>query len=307
MRSGMRWWGVLFWGVLAWSTAALGEEPSGPGDIQGYTVPGRNPDSATPWEFFLGHAAHRLIAYMYGVNHPDNTVYYNTEPIRTIITDTGLGDPSVLRPDERNLRPDIADITELLLFEIKPRNAQGLQDGLRDVELYLNALNRAMTHGGAFSRGMNFQGETLIRFAQGQYIWRLEWWTTQPGLIQYRWTRSQQRFESEAAAYEAGEWVNLTEQELRQYGGWVGQAVEGLVARREQLSTIRGSVGVVVDTMGTVATLFFSSVVLDRMGPRTGSQQPPSQTGGQLIPLPIRPSSLPRPVRIPAAASQTFH
>lgn len=37
---------------------------------------------------------------------------------------------------------------------------------------------------------MNFKGEILIRFAQGQYIWRLEWKTTEPGVVQYRWTRS---------------------------------------------------------------------------------------------------------------------
>ncbi len=39
-----------------------GESP-GP-SVQGYNVPGRNPNSQMPWEFFLGNAAHRLIAYL---------------------------------------------------------------------------------------------------------------------------------------------------------------------------------------------------------------------------------------------------
>lgn len=40
-----------------------GGESSSP-DVQGYKVPGRKPDSQLPWEFLLGHAAHRLIAYI---------------------------------------------------------------------------------------------------------------------------------------------------------------------------------------------------------------------------------------------------
>ena len=62
----------------------LGGEPTGP-VVRGYTVPGRNPDSRMPWEFFLGNAAHRLIAHMYKVNHPDNRVHYNTDTIDKIV------------------------------------------------------------------------------------------------------------------------------------------------------------------------------------------------------------------------------
>ncbi|PTL81786.1 hypothetical protein [Vitiosangium sp. GDMCC 1.1324] len=243
---------------------------------------------------------------MYGVNHPDSEVYYNTETIKTILTKTGLGDTSHLRPDECNLRPDITDVFILNLFEIKPWNDQGLQEGREEARTYLAALNRTILVGRRFTGGTDFQGEILIRFAQGQYIWRLEWRTNEPGVVQYRWTHSRQRFESEAAAYEAGQWVTLTEQEMRQYGGWVGQAVEGLVSRRERLATFSGAVGLVIEVVGTTATGFFSGAILGRMGSGTGAQQPPNQGGGQVIPFPARPPPTAAPAQVPAAAGMSL-
>jgi hypothetical protein len=278
-----------------------GGEAPGPA-VRGYNVPGRNPNSEMPWEFFLGNASHRLIAYIYGVKHPGNQVYYNTATIKFILETERLGDTSRLRPDERSLRPDITDVFVRSLFEIKPWNEQGLQEGREEARAYLAALNRALLAGRPFTGGRDFSGEILIRFAQGQYIWRLEWRTTEPGVVQYRWTRSQQRFESEAAAYEAGQWVELTKEEMRQYGGWVGQAVEGMVSRREQLATFSGAVGIVIEVAGTAATAFFSGAIFGRMGSGTGAQQPPAQGGGQVIPFPARPPSTAPPAQVPAAA-----
>lgn len=132
---------------------------------------------------------------MYSVNHPQSVAYFNTKTISEILTDTGIGDSSLLPQSERNLRPDITDITKRSVFEIKPWNAQGLQEGRWEVQVYIAVLNR----------------------------------TAAP---RYRWTRSQRRFASERAAYEAGQWVDLTEEEMQQYGGWVGQAVEEMVRRQ---------------------------------------------------------------------------
>jgi hypothetical protein len=282
-----------------------GGEPTGPA-VRGYNVPGRNPNSQAPYELFLGNAAHRLIAYMYKVNHPGNEAFYNTETISEIVRQGEIGDLSRLLENERNLRPDITDVTALYVFEIKPWNAQGLEEGRREVQIYLAALNRAMAPKRSFSGGTDFQGEILIRFAAGQYIWRLEWKSTEPGVVQYRWTRSQQRFESEAAAYKAAQWVDLTVEEMRQYGGWVGQAVEGLVSRREKLATFSGAVGVVIDIVGEVATAFFSGVILEQMSSGPGAQQPPTQGGGQVIPFPARPTPTAPPARVPAAAGMSL-
>jgi len=255
------------------------------------------------WKLFFGNAAHRMIAFMYGVRHPDNEAYYNTETLRAILTKRGIGDASRLLPDERKICPDITDVSSRKLFEIKPWNEQGLQEGREEARRYLTALNRALSSGRPFTGGTEFQGEILIRFAKGEYIWRLEWRTTEPGVVQYRWTRSQQRFESEAEAYKAGEWVELTEQEMRQYGGWVAQAMEGMISRREKLATFSGAVGIVIEVVGTLATGFFSGAILGQMGSGTGAQQPPTQGGGQVIPFPPRPPPTTPPVRVPAAAS----
>ncbi|WP_095975627.1 hypothetical protein [Melittangium boletus] len=257
-----------------------------------------------PWAFFLGNAAHRLIGYMYGLNYPQNRVFYNTRTISEVLADRGIGDPSRLLKNERNLRPDIIDLSSRNLFEIKPWNDQGLREGRQEAQAYLAALNRSVLIGGTFNAGTDFRGEILIRFARGQYIWRLEWQTTEPGVVQYRWTRSRQRFEFEAAAYEAGQWVELTEQEMREYGGWVGQAVEGMISRREQLAIISGAVGIVIEVMGNAATGFFSGVLLGRMGSEI--HHPPAQGGGQVIPFPARPPPAPPSAQVPAAAGMSL-
>jgi hypothetical protein len=284
--------------VLALSSGPFeGGDPFGQA-TQSYNVPGRSPDSEMPWEIFLGNAAHRLIAYMYGVRHPGHEVYFNTVSILMIIRDSSLGDVSSLLPNERELRPDITNGTLRIVFEIKPWNDQGLQAGRSRLQLYLAALNRPLQLGKPFTGGLDFHGEVLIRFARGQYIWRLEWRTTEPGIVQYRWTRSQQRFESERAAYEARQWVDITEQEMQQYGGWVGQAIEGMVSRREQLATFSGAVGVCIDFIGDVAVGVFSGSLL---GGR-GAKQPPAQGGGQVIPFPTRPPAPAPPAKVPAAS-----
>ncbi|QRN95613.1 hypothetical protein JRI60_42250 [Archangium violaceum] len=188
-------------------------------------------------------------------------------------------------------------------FEVKPWNEQGLQEGREEARTYLAALNRAIPAGRRFMGGTDFEGEILIHFAGGQYIWRLQWKNPEPGVVQYHWTRSQQRFESQAAAYEAGQWVNLTEQEMRQYGGWVAQAVEGMVSRREKLATFSGAVGIVIEIIGNTATAVFWGAILGQMGSGTGGQQPPVQQGGQVILFPARPPpTAAPPAQVPAAA-----
>lgn len=270
--------------------------------MRGYHTPGRNPESQAPWEFFLGNAAHRLIAYMYKVQYPERIAYFNTKTLAGILQDARLGEPALLLPQESSLRPDITDLTIWRVFEIKPWNQQGLEEGRQELKLYLTALNRAMAPEQVqFSGGVDFHGEMLIRFAQGQYIWRLEWRTTEPGITQYRWTRSQQRFESAAKAADAGQWVTLTEEEMRQYGGWVGQAVEGMVSRRERLATVSGAVGLAIDILGEGAMVIITGAIFGRRNSSPGAL-PPAQGGGQVIPLPVRPATPIAPARVPAAA-----
>ncbi|WNG34281.1 hypothetical protein F0U61_12050 [Archangium violaceum] len=231
---------------------------------------------------------------------------YNTKSIKFIIDDTEIGDASLLLPNERELRPDITDFTLRSLFEIKPWDELALQEGREEARKYLAALNRAILSGRRFTGGTDFQGEILVRFEGGQYIWRLEWRNPESGVVQYKWTRSQQRFESQAAADKAGQWVELTESELRQYGGWVSQAVDGMVSSREKLATISGTVGMVIDLVGGVATTVLWGSIMGQMGAGTGARQPPTQGGGQVIPFPARPPPAAPPAQAPVAAGMSL-
>lgn len=263
--------------------------------LQGYKVPGRKPGSQVPWELFLGNASHRLIAYIYVTRYPTNNVYSNNTNIKTILEDTGLGDWSLLSENERAMRPDITDTGALYLFEIKPHHEKGLQEGLQKLQTYLLALNRTiMTPGNRFSGGKNFEGEILIQFAQGQYIWRLEWCTTTPGITQYRWTRSHERFDSSAAAYQSNQWVEISEQELKWHGGWVAQVVEGIVERRERIATLSGAIGIAIDIIGHVAMSVISS--------STSGERGTAQPGEKILSFPSKPSPTAPPVQLPKAS-----
>ncbi|MFY0583583.1 hypothetical protein ACN28S_63120 [Cystobacter fuscus] len=280
---------------------AAGGGPTGP-TVPSYNVPGRNPDSEMPWELYMGNASHRLIAMMYGVSHPGSRVYYNTKSIEFILDETEVGDSSLLLPNEREIRPDITDIELRSLFEIKPWNERALREGREEARKYLAALKRTLLSGRPFKGGTDFEGELLVRFAGGRYIWKLEWKNPEPGVVQYKWTRSQQPFESEIAALEAAQWVDITVDELRQYGGWVSQAVDGMLSRREKLATVSGTVGIVIDLVGGVATAVLWGSILGQMGAGPGARQPPAQGGGQVIPFPARPPPTVPPVQVPAAA-----
>ncbi|HYO57119.1 hypothetical protein [Archangium sp.] len=262
--------------------------------LQGYKVPGRKPDSQVPWELFLGNASHRLIAYIYGTRYPTRIVYYNNYNIKRILRDRGIGDWSLLSENEREMRPDITDISARAIFEIKPYTEKGLQDGSQEVQTYLLVLNRTVLPTDRFAAGEGFEGETLIQFAQGQYIWRLEWCTTTPGVTQYRWTRSHERFDSNAAAYKAAQWVEITEQELKQYGGWVAQAIEGMVDRRERLATLSGVIGVAIDVVGEVAMTVISTAMSGERGA--------AQSGGKVLPFPSKSPTTTPPVQLPKAS-----
>jgi hypothetical protein len=164
----------------------------------------------------------------------------------------------------------------------------------RTFHIYLAALNRAVQPNRRFSGGTGFHGEILVKFAQGSYIWRLEWRTTAPGVTQYQWTRSREPFDTALAAHEAAQWVEISEQELKQYGGWVAQAVEGMVDRRERLATIREAVGAAIHMMGGFAVLLISST--------QPANSPSGSAGGKVLPFPKRPLPVETPARLPAAS-----
>jgi hypothetical protein len=97
---------------------AGGETVSQP--TQGYNVPGRKPGSRMPWEFFMGNASHRLIAFKYGLDHPDNVAYYNNKSLKIIIRETGLGDSSLLGSGTGAQRPPAQGGGQVIPFPARP-------------------------------------------------------------------------------------------------------------------------------------------------------------------------------------------
>jgi hypothetical protein len=198
-----------------------------------YKAPGRKPGSKEPWALFLGDAAHEAITHVYGVYHPGNIVYYNSVNIRDIVRQERIGDDSRLQENERKLRPDITDISDRILFEVKPDNEEGLQEGRKQANQYLVALNRTIVSGDGFMGGTDFQGAILLQFERGLRVWRLEWHTPEPGVTLYRWKRSSGRHDTPKEAYLAKQWEDLPEEEIRWYKTVAEQVIEKVASGQE--------------------------------------------------------------------------
>lgn len=277
-----------------------GREPEGY-----YTSPGRPGNQ--PWAFFMGAAAHRLIAYHYGYTHPGNQVYTNFVDIPTILQQSGAGDPSRVSPSRQGLKPDITDTTTRQVFEIKPWNAEGLRQGREQVQEYQKGLNEGAPANRQFSLGTGVSGELGVRFARGVAAWRLTWQTTEPGVIQYRWQRLNARDEdirSFEEAYANNQWIDVTEAEMQQHAQALSQAVDQMVEHRETLERVSTVTGYVIDVVGTVATGFLSAALGSMMGGRAAPARPqprvaPAQPG---VAPPAAPPSVPSMPTAPPAA-----
>lgn len=88
--------------------------------------------------------------------------------------------------------------------------------------------------------------------------------------------------------------MEISEQELKKYGGWVAQAVEGMVDRRERLATLSGIIGVAIDIVGEVALVVISTAMPGERGE--------TQPGGKVLPFPSKPSTGAPPVPLPKAS-----
>jgi hypothetical protein len=89
-------------------------------------------------------------------------------------------------------------------------------------------------------------------------------------------------------------YMEISEQELKRYGGWVAQKVEEGVDRREGLATLSEAIGVAIDIVGEVAMIVISTA----MSGERGAAQP----GGKLLPFPSKPSPMAPPVQLPKAS-----
>lgn len=283
-----------------------GAEPEGY-----YTLPDRRANQ--PFSFFLGAAAHVAIAYHYHLRHQRHDTYFNVHTLGAILRRSGRGNPALLLPDERNLRPDITNATTREVFEIKPGlersdETERREEGRQQLQGYLGGLNRAAPENRPFRAGDGFSGELGIRFASGVAAWRLRWETTEPGVVQYRWERLNPKEETPEGyrqAYEQNLWIEVPESELHQNAEAVFNATEQLVSNRLFIMRVQEFFGIAIDIVGITATSVLSAALSSQISAGSARPQaPPQSGGGQVIPFPQRPAPQPPPVRLPAAVGQ---
>ena len=240
--------------LLIVTVSAHAADPPSDGKPRKITrLPGRNADSNEPWGAFLGKAAHLAIAHVYLKDHPDNDVFHNTIRILDIMRQPNIGDPSLLLREERDLRPDITDTCDRVLFEIKPDTATGPAEGRAQAQLYLRALNRALVSGRKFVGGTGLQGAHLIQFEAGLYVWQLSWRTPEPGVTLYRWRRSRDMHPTGEYALEANAWVEPSEEEIQQHEQMMQQVMQALLDQRPAPAEFCGQVLRVKDPVPWVA------------------------------------------------------
>jgi len=142
------------------------------------------PPGEQPIPFYIGNEAHRGIARNYVAAHAGDRVASNTVSLATsfrIFRELGqTPNAGALNSDELGLMPDIANLSRLHLYEIKPLAAQGL--GAAKATIYLGLFARAgvaMTLGPTNEPGT----EGGIPAPGGVYVF----WSPEPGVIVYQY------------------------------------------------------------------------------------------------------------------------
>src|SRR5262249_46636368 len=135
------------------SRAPSGESmPAGAGPMAGATMP--PPVEPGPWAppgdqpggFYIGNEVHKAIAIQYEGAHASDVVRSNYYPMSSILRTLGreLGhapNDAALSDAELGMKPDIANLTRLHLYEIKPASAQAL--GAAKAALHVGVFGRA--------------------------------------------------------------------------------------------------------------------------------------------------------------------
>ena len=147
-----------------------------------------SPPGNQPGGWYVGTAAHTAIAGVYQAAHPADQVFTNTAPIASILrlltkmeTNSG-GNIDALAKDERDRRPDIANMSRRHLYEIKPATAQA--EGAAQARMYLSIFAKAgieMTLGSSTEPG-TFGG---IPAPAGVFMFQ----SPEPGVITYEYRR----------------------------------------------------------------------------------------------------------------------
>ncbi|OJH36560.1 hypothetical protein [Cystobacter ferrugineus] len=222
---------------------ALGAQAEPPA----YKLPGRKPDSQEPWGAFLGKAAHLAIGRQYRVQHPASVVFLDPDNLSTIVGEGKLGNPKRLSKFVRLLRPDITDTDNLVLFEVKPDNEEGREEGREQAGRYLAALNEAVEPAKKLSGGTGFEGSLFLEFENGGALWHLSWRTPEPGVTLYRWSYRREKPHASWKERAAQKEEALPKEEAEQRGEMAEQAIRAAYEKGEWPSGFQGQVYLPVD------------------------------------------------------------
>jgi hypothetical protein len=204
------------------------------------------------------------------------------------------------------------------VFEIKASGPDNLVAGQTEVMRYLTAINRAVDPTDPFYLGRGFEGELGVKFADGFKTWELQWSTTAPGVIQYKWYKLGVKKEDEAKAeaygkaqaegrwvdltelkrlnavyqeaYTKRQWVELTDEDMQPYAEQLEQAVDMMVANRERIRATQNFVNVPMDIVGIVASSVLTAELSRLM---TGLTKPVPRIPPASVP--VTPSPAPAP------------
>jgi hypothetical protein len=234
-------WGLAcFLLVLVVAFAAQAQPPSS-------KLPGRKPGSREPWGAFLGKAAHLAMGSEYRVQHPLNRVFLDPATLSRIVKQGRLGTPERLSELVRLLRPDITDVDDLVLFEIKPDDEESRAEGREQAGRYLAALNEAVDPDKKLTGGTGFQGSLFLEFEDGGALWQLSWHTPEPGVTLYRWSYRRKQPQVSWKERAAQKEEELPREEIARHGELAEQAIRAAYEGGERPRGFQGQVYLPVD------------------------------------------------------------
>jgi RHS repeat-associated protein len=268
-------------------------DPTGLEADSPFEAPGRPGEQ--PFWFFLGHAAHWIIArdYKHARASMPNKVFTNTVPVKTILKESRIGDHTALTEREAAIRPDVTDTHDGVVGEIKPDTALGRQKGREQLAEQLAALNKTLKDTDQkFVAMQNYSGERVVAFAGGKYVWRLTW-KTDNGVILYKWQRSKEKagiIRVAQQAIAANEWVDPSSEDIQQDGPALAQFAGDKMVEADRLRAAAVITVGLQQAVGTAAMGFLNSGMNSPSRLRTVT--PPGQTPVRQLPgvVPLRPA-----------------
>jgi len=193
--------------------------------------------------YHVAYAARRILREFYAAAHPTHRRLENNN-METVVDKAG-GNLWTLNKFEKDRQLDIVDVDGRFVFEIVPAGQPHREAGKKKLDWILAVLNKTMLGVPTFERGMGYEGEVGVRFAEGAPAWKLAWTNPEPGIIEYRWqvlSPSDSSNEAHGQAYLDDRWHDPTPFEMVRFARASQEVVERLIQAREELGQTRAAV-----------------------------------------------------------------